>query len=71
MLEQVELENLARAGYMLVMKDKEAPTPPKVCLLISRMYREMRAGIADRSGGGPQGDAQAGQEGGGRDRCGA
>ncbi len=34
-LEQVELENPARVGYMLVMKDKEAPTPPK--LLISRM----------------------------------
>jgi hypothetical protein len=31
---------------MLVMTDKEAPTPPKVRLLISRMYREMRAGIA-------------------------
>ena len=62
MFEQVELENLARAGYMLVMKDKEAPTPPKVRQLISRMYREMRAGIAkrDRSGGGPQGDAQSG-----------
>jgi len=44
------LENLERAG-----------TPPKVRLLISR---EMRAEIAkrDRSGGGPQGDAQAGQE---------
>ena len=62
-LEQVELDNLARAGYMLVMKDKEAPTPPKV-RLISPMYREMRAEIAkrDRRGGGPQGDAQAGQE---------
>ena len=47
---------------MLVMKDKEAPTPPKVRQMISR---EMRAGIADRSGGGPHGDAQAGQERGG------
>ena len=53
------------------MRDKEAPTPPKVRSLISRMYREMRAEIAkrDRRGGGPQGDAQAGQEGGGWDRC--
>ena len=33
---------------MLVINDKEAPTPPKVRLLISHMYREMRAGIAKR-----------------------
>ena len=55
---------------MMLENLERAVAPPKVRLLISR---EMRAEIAkrDRSGGGPQGDAQAGQERGGWDRCGA